>query len=341
MPTDTVQPTRVLVIRCGALGDLVYATSVIDAMRAEYGDDTQIDFLSTPATAQLFKKDPRVRRIFPLLHKRIPVWLSRDKRRVISASRKEPYDVLINLETSRHFQSVAERIQARKKYGNFFEKIVFPPSVVHMVDVIRHMFKNSVGDAAFAQAFPRLVGTPPEETAKTYALAERYFVVSPSNSHQGKHRMNYRAWPNAYWQALIKRLAQDIQVVVIGAPNEQAFFDQLRPFPPGVVDLAGKTPLPDLIGVIDGATALVATDTGTAHMAAATGTEVFALIGPTPADQTGPYQTPANRVHILTANLPCSPCYRTEVMKNCQDNICMKALTVDMVYDSIKSAVLP
>jgi ADP-heptose:LPS heptosyltransferase len=335
-----MQPKKVLVIRCGALGDLVYATSVIDAMRAEYGSDTQIDFLSTPATAHLFKKDPRVHRVFPLGHKRIPVWLSRDKRRVIAASRKAPYDVLVNLETSRHFKSVAERIHARKKFGHFFEQIVFPPSVTHMVDVIRYTFKNSVGDDAFAHAFPRLMGTPPEETRKTYGLAEHYIVISPSNSHQGKHRMNYRAWPNEHWLTLINRLAPSIQVVVIGAPNEAEFFDKLRPFPPDVIDLAGKTPLPDLIGVIDGAAALVATDTGTAHMAAALDTEVFALIGPTPANQTGPYQTPANRVHILTANLPCSPCYRTDVMKNCQDNICMKELTADGVYDSIKSVVL-
>ncbi len=105
-----------------------------------------------------------------------------------------------------------------------------------------------------------------------------------------------------------------------------------------MLDLVAKTSLVELIGVIDGACGLVATDTGTAHMASAVNTEVFALIGPTPADVTGPYQSPYNKVHIISANLECSPCYKTEVMKNCKDNICMKQITTQMVLDEINSA---
>lgn len=45
---------RALIIRCGALGDLVYATAVIDALRAQYGSDILIDFITTPGTGKLF-----------------------------------------------------------------------------------------------------------------------------------------------------------------------------------------------------------------------------------------------------------------------------------------------
>ena len=128
--------------------------------------------------------------------------------------------------------------------------------------------------------------------------------------------------------------------MIVGNKNEDEFFDKLKPYPDNVVDLVAKTSLSDLIGVIEGATALVATDTGTAHMASAVNTEVFALIGPTPAYETGPYQTPFNKVHIISANLPCSPCYKTEVMKNCKDNVCMKNITPASVIDKISSANL-
>ena len=104
------------------------------------------------------------------------------------------------------------------------------------------------------------------------------------------------------------------------------------PYPTNVLDLVGKTSLPDLIGVINASNALVATDTGTAHMASAVNTEVFALIGPTPKEVTGPYKSPFNKVHIISKNLNCSPCYKTEVMKNCKDNICMKQISVEDVY---------
>ena len=107
-----------------------------------------------------------------------------------------------------------------------------------------------------------------------------------------------------------------------------------------MIDLVGNTSLVDLIGVINSAVGLISTDTGTAHMASAVDTEVFALIGPTPANQTGPYQSPNNTVHIISAYKDCSPCYKTEVMKNCKDNVCMKDISLKMVYDSIKSAKL-
>jgi ADP-heptose:LPS heptosyltransferase len=98
--------------------------------------------------------------------------------------------------------------------------------------------------------------------------------------------------------------------------------------------------LVDLIGVINGATGLIATDTGTAHIASAVNTEVFALIGPTPANVTGPYQSPFNKVHIISSNKDCSPCYKTDVMKECRDNICMKDISVDMLHNSVKLAGL-
>ena len=61
---------KVIVIRCGALGDLVYSTSVIDALKFEFGENTQIDFISTPICSKLFEFDNRVNRIFPLKHKK-------------------------------------------------------------------------------------------------------------------------------------------------------------------------------------------------------------------------------------------------------------------------------
>jgi len=55
---------KILIIRCGALGDLVYATSVIDALKYEYGEDTIIDFVSTPGSGTLFDLDYRINKVF-------------------------------------------------------------------------------------------------------------------------------------------------------------------------------------------------------------------------------------------------------------------------------------
>lgn len=330
---------KVLVIRCGALGDLIYATSIIDALKFEYGEDTVIDFVATPASAALFRKDPRVRHVFPLKHKKIAIFLSKEKRAIVQASKKEPYDILVNLEFGKQFQPLAQAIYADKKIDPLEQNSTLSNSVQHSVDIIKHLYKNIVSKEVLERSFPRLIGTDAKEVQKLYDLPEKYLIISPSNSHQKKNRLNYRAWENHKWQELIARLHKKIPIVIIGGKGEEKFFEKLLPYPEGVIDLVGKTSLPDLVGVIGGARALVATDTGTAHMASATQTEVFALIGPTPASVTGPYQGPSNTVHIISAHLACSPCYKTSVMQNCTDNLCMKQISVETVAEAIETSL--
>jgi len=329
---------RIIIIRCGALGDLVYATSVIDAMKLQFGHDTIIDFVCTPGSGTLFKSDKRVHKVYPLKHKKIPILLSKQKQDIINNSKQNPYDILINFEFGKQFKTLVETIDAKQKIGALVQDIKIPSKIVHMVDKTKFLFKEIVSEDLFLKSFPRLIGTDAQSVIKKYNLPKKFIIISPSNSHQKRNILNYRAWENKSWRQLIEQLSKEIQVVIIGNKGENDFFNKLKPYPKSVIDLVAKTSLVDLIGVIQAADGLVATDTGTAHMASSLNTATFALIGPTPANQTGPYQTPYNEVHIISANLECSPCYKTEVMKNCKDNICMKQISVSQVYQTIKSA---
>ena len=329
---------RVLIIRCGALGDLVYATSVIDALKLEYGDDTIIDFVCTPGSGTLFNADDRVNKVFPLKHKKVPIWLSSQKKEIIESSKKEPYDILINFEYGKQFISLVDAISTKQKIKASDIKI--PEDIKHMVDKVKFTFKNIVSNEVLNKSFPKLVGTDINIVEEKYNLPKKYIIISPSNSHQKRNILNYRAWENNSWKELIEQLNENIQVVLVGNKDEDEFFNKLKPYPKDVIDLVGKTSLVNLIGIINGAVGLVSTDTGTAHIASAVNTEVFTLIGPTPAEETGPYQTPYNKVHIISANLECSPCYKTEVMRKCIDNVCMKQISVKKVYSTIKSAGL-
>jgi len=329
---------KVLIIRCGALGDLVYATSVIDALKMEFGEKTIIDFVCTPGSGTLFDNDPRVNQVFPLKHKKIPILLSSQKKSIIDFSKKNPYDILINFEFGHQFKSLVSRIHATKKVGAFFDKLTFPSNIKHMVEITKYIFKPLVSQDVYKKSFPHIIGISSDKIKKKYNLHQKYLIVSPSNSHQKKDRLNHRAWINQNWIELIEKLSQDIQVIIIGNKNEDDFFNKLKPYPDNVIDLVAKTSLSELIGVIDGAAGLIATDTGTAHLASALNTEVFALIGPTPADVTGPYKTPYNKVHIISSHKECAPCYKTDVMKKCKDNICMKDISTGMVLQTIYSA---
>lgn len=339
IPTNSV--TSVLIVRCGALGDLIYATAIMDALQKQFGETVSIDWVCSPGTAGLFEKDPRVRHVFKLRQRNVPLLLSPEKRRIVRTSKKRPYDLLLTLERGKQFISLTAAIRARHKVAAPPNKPMHLIDSAHAADRIKEMCAPVIELGLLKQSVPRLYGETFDVLRQRYALPDRYLVINASNSHVTKQRINYRAWPQAHWKRLLELIEDAIPIVMIGGKGETAYFEQIRPFPDGTIDLIGKTPLIDLIGILEHATAVVTTDTGPAHMSAAVDTPVYVLIGPTPADETGPYKTPTNEVHILSENLPCSPCYRTAVMDACEDNICMKQITPEKVYESLSPLLHP
>jgi heptosyltransferase-1 len=98
----------------------------------------------------------------------------------------------------------------------------------------------------------------------------------------------------------------------------------VRLSPTPLVNLAGRTSLAELAGVLRRAQLAVTTDTGAMHLAAALGTPVVALFGPTAPWRTGPFG-PGHQVVRL--GLPCSPCFK----RQCPAPRCLHELFPDMV----------
>jgi heptosyltransferase II len=98
--------------------------------------------------------------------------------------------------------------------------------------------------------------------------------------------------------------AADMVPVLLGAPRDLPLANAIVTAT-GAPSLVGRdTPalLPALLTELD---ALVAGDTGVSHLAAALGTPVIALFGPTDPALTAP-RGPAT---VLTHPVPCAPCY--------------------------------
>lgn len=330
----------VLILRSGALGDLVYSTAVMDALTMQYGEDIKIDWICTPGAAPLLQKDPRVHQVFLLKNRKLPLWVSPEKRKIVSYSKRAPYDLLINLETGKIFFSLMHAIQATHKVGQPYTQPQKDPEAIHMVDIIKDIYAEIIEADVLRKSHPKLFGASREEVEARYGLPKHYIVLNPSNSHNNSHRINYRSWPQAHWRKLITMLSERATLVITANKGEDAFFESIRPFPAKVIDLVGKTPLIDLIGVIDSADALVSTDTGPAHIASAVDTPVYTLIGPTPHELTGPYPHSDNEVHIIRTGIECSPCYNTPTMFACEDNRCMKEITPERVVDELEPALV-
>jgi len=145
-------------------------------------------------------------------------------------------------------------------------------------------------------------------------------------------------WPTKLWRedlfaALADRILRElgIPVVFTGSRDEQLYIDAIAQHLPAgrIVNLAGMTSLKDLACLYRRAALVVTTDSGPMHIAAAVGTAVVALFGPTDPRRTGPYGLHHT---VIRKELPCSPCFR----KTCSTRECMEEITVEEVWEGVK-----
>jgi ADP-heptose:LPS heptosyltransferase len=139
-----------------------------------------------------------------------------------------------------------------------------------------------------------------------------YVVVHPGTS------VPARAWPvERHAEAVAHLSALGWDVLVTGSASEKGL--TARASAAGGVDLGGRTDLPHLAAVLSGARALVAGNTGPAHLAAAVGTPVVSLFAPTvPAIRWAPYgvatellgdqEAPCRNTRVTTCTVPGHPC---------------------------------
>jgi ADP-heptose:LPS heptosyltransferase len=153
-----------------------------------------------------------------------------------------------------------------------------------------------------------------------------YVVVHPGCSAPA------RTWPANRWaQAVASLTAAGHEVLVTGAPAER----DLTAAVAGAhgIDLGGRTTLAELAAVLRGAGALVAPNTGPAHLAAAVGTPVVCLFSPVvSATRSAPYGVPAVLLgdqHAACANSSARTC-------PVPDHPCLNSVTALDVVEAVE-----
>jgi heptosyltransferase-3 len=123
-----------------------------------------------------------------------------------------------------------------------------------------------------------------------------YVVLHPGAS------VSARATTTEHGVELARALRTDgWQVVVTGGPDERHY---APPRDLGCTDLVGRTDLPTLAAVLEGAACVVVGNTGPAHLASAVGTPVVSLFSPVvPAQRWAPYGIPT-----VVLGDPFAPC---------------------------------
>lgn len=321
--------TSILVIKPGAMGDLLQLTPLLRTLHAAY-PSSRIDLLVGNApSADLFRYNPAIDKIFVYNHRTT----SADQPSLFQLwrqIRQRSYDMVINFQ--------------RSNWRTWFIASAALPCRILTYHKTRSRVVHAVEDH-LATIRPLGIMTDDRHLELHFA-AEHSAYADQLWSEAGLYKKSVVAlnpgashpvnrWSTRSFAELADRLAasSNIGVILVGGPEDLALSQEIagmttsRP-----LVLTGKTNLLQLGAVLHKCSLLVSGDTGPMHLATAVGSRVVALFGAADPERTGPV---GERHRIIQAEGPaCVPCRS----RKCSAKLyreCMEHITVDQVFQAV------
>ncbi|MEO6222028.1 MAG: lipopolysaccharide heptosyltransferase II [Vicinamibacterales bacterium] len=331
-----IESARRVVIRApNWLGDAVLALPAMTALRKHFAH-ASITLAAPAAVAALFREDTGVRPDAVLV-------LPPSEREAVRAMRDGKFDLGVLFPNSFRSAWVLRRAGVRERWGmaRGFRGVL----------LTRRSRAGGKGGhhADYYRALVRGLGIECDNSPPTLAVSEtskagavtllsragvagdaRLIGVAPGAAYgQAKQ------WPPKRMAEVIARLVRehDATCLLVGAAHDRTAAREieswLRSNAPDaqlrVIDFVGRTDLGSLVGLAAMCRVFVSNDSGAMHVAAALGTPVVAMFGPTDERAT----RPLGAAEVLTADVFCRPCH----LRDCPiDHRCMKRIEVSAVF---------
>jgi lipopolysaccharide heptosyltransferase I len=304
-------PSRVLLVRTSALGDIVHALPVLAALKRAL-PRVSAGWVVDEAFAPLLEGHGLVDRLFPVPLRR---WRRGgagrlgELARFAAELRAFRADVAIDLMGSHKGALLARLSGAPRRVGARRRDRREPSSAVWINVPVAVAGGHAVDrglDLLDALGLPR---EPADFAPGMLACGrDRQVAGAPAFIHPGAAWGNKR-YPPDLWGRVAARLAERLSrpVLVGAAPGEEALADAVVAASRGAARRFDAPDLHALAGAIRGASVVLAGDTGAAHLARALGVPVVAVHGPTDPVLHGPYGQPETAV---VRRLECSFCHQ-------------------------------
>jgi heptosyltransferase-1 len=340
---------NILIVRPSAIGDIVFASALIRALRRSY-PDSRLSWLVEPANASLLRQHPDIDEVIvwpkaewkQLWRQRgyLQLWQRVSDFRHALAERQ--FDLVLDLQgllksgLLAWFTRAQERVGLGSREGSRWlmtrvvERAGDPARIgseyLYLAEELGLETGRFEMDIALGSEDAAFVDT----LIADEGLDRGYLVVAPFTTRPQKH------WFDDRWVALIDELSAGYQlpVLILGGPNDREQADALQQRAAGrVLALAGGTQLTQAAALIGRARLLLGVDTGLTHMGIACSTPTVALFG-----ATCPYtETTRESARVIYHPFTCSPCRRSPTCDGAF--YCMQSIGVDEVL-SVAAALI-
>lgn len=278
-------------MRLSSLGDLVHTLPIVPALRSAF-PDAQIDWLVDMRWLPLMKLVRGINNVIPL-RPSLSGYL-RCMRRV----RRGGYSCVIDFQGIYRSAVLArvsgaerrigrDRNSARERGAAWFYTDRVAPVGQHVADMSMSLAMRAGAKRPEKMEFP--IEVPARERSELHERlrrehAENYIVVSPGGGWKSK------CWPAERFGSLCAEVwrRHGVRPIINLAPGEEQLGAAVVAHSHPAKPIVNCPELPELVALLSRAIVVVGGDTGPLHLAAALGTRVVALFGPTNASRNGP-----------------------------------------------------
>lgn len=356
--TEKAQAQKILMINPFGIGDVLFTTPIIEALKKAYPKST-IMYWCNERVVDLFKNNPHLCGLFALSRgdlKRIfrisKIEGARKFLKLFFDLKKEKFDISIDFSLDHRYGLLSKAAGIKRRIGfNYKNRGRF---LTDRIDIegytSKHVVEYYLDLLKLLQIKPygnTLNLTVPQSSKlksriqlDTLGVKEGQLLIGiapGAGASWGKNALR-KHWPTIRFTQLADRLISQrkAKVLILGNESEREIADAMvysmkhKP-----LDLVGKTTLEELIALISNLDILVANDGGPLHIAVALGVKSVSIFGPVDPLVYGPY--PLGNKHVVVRSaLECSPCYQNFRLKECtQERQCLDAITVEQVYEAV------
>jgi len=341
---------NILIIKLSAIGDVVHSLPFLEVLKGKFPSST-VDWVVEEDAVGILQGHPNIDKliVFPrkswikrFVKKNEYSSIGKEVANFLKELKKIKYDIVVDLQgllksgiltfIARGKRKIALNGGREASFIFINERVIIPDPDIHALE--RYLYIARYLGATELNWNGRLPIDTADKRYVNYLLKEidnkTLIAVNPMAKWETK------LWDLDRFAYLVDRIKEELGAEVIFTGSERdikPIETILSEMNTSALNLAGKSTLKELAYLYQKCAIVISTDTGPMHIAAAMSSPVvIALFGPTSPLKTGPYGA---KHRVVRAGLECSPCFK----KKCDDMSCMKKITVDMVFDSVKEVL--
>lgn len=332
---------NILIIKLRYIGDVLLATPTIRALKAAK-PDARITMMVNRGTEDILLGNPDLDEIVVLDKGSLT-----SQSRFIAGLRSGRFDTVIDLTDGDRsaflswISGASVRIGFNDEHrwrGKYYTQVVQPvPGVRHRIERDLEALKPLSLHAGSKDLQLRL--TPEEMTDADQLLdqlgvhrSQSIVIVQPGA------RYWFKAWPPERYAELADRFTSQYgcHVLIGGSHHDIDLAQQIRQMTKSTPTImAGRTTIKQFAAIAKKSALFVGSDSGAMHIAAAVGTSVVALFGPSNPREWGPRGGPTE---VLYKEIDCRICFHPTCTRGEQN--CMRLISVEEVVAAAQKLLL-